>query len=85
VPLGRAFLTWKRYRGGQTTPIWTADLGDWGIERLPHQVSDGMSDAQYAAFDKNGKYLYFTASTNLGERGLARHVQPRSRSRAACM
>ena len=30
------------------------------------QVSDGMSDAQYAAFDKNGKYLYFTASTNTG-------------------
>ena len=25
-----------------------------------------MSDAQYARFDKNGKYLYFTASTDLG-------------------
>jgi tricorn protease len=31
-----------------------------------HQVSDGMSDALFANFDKNGKYLYFTASTNLG-------------------
>ncbi len=31
-----------------------------------HQVSDGMSDAEFARFDKNGKYLYFTASTNLG-------------------
>jgi len=31
-----------------------------------HQVSDGMSDAQFAKFDKNGKYLYFTASTNVG-------------------
>jgi tricorn protease len=30
------------------------------------QVSDGLSDARYAAFDKNGKYLYFTASTNTG-------------------
>jgi len=30
------------------------------------QVTDGMSDARYGAFDKNGKYLYFTASTNLG-------------------
>jgi tricorn protease len=30
------------------------------------QVTDGMSDARYAAFDKNGKYLYFTASTNNG-------------------
>src|SRR5579863_1654050 len=32
----------------------------------PHQASDGMSDAQFAKFDKNGKYLYFTASTNVG-------------------
>ncbi|HWP44791.1 MAG TPA: PDZ domain-containing protein, partial [Blastocatellia bacterium] len=31
-----------------------------------HQLTDGMSDARYAAFDKSGKYLYFTASTNLG-------------------
>jgi tricorn protease len=30
------------------------------------QITDGMSDAQSAAFDKNGKYLYFTASTNIG-------------------
>jgi tricorn protease len=30
------------------------------------QVTDGMSDALYPAFDKNGKYLYFTASTNMG-------------------
>src|ERR1700728_4489795 len=30
------------------------------------QIADGMSDAQYPAFDKNGKYLYFTASTDTG-------------------
>ncbi len=30
------------------------------------QVTDGMSDAQFAEFDKNGKYLYFMASTNQG-------------------
>jgi tricorn protease len=30
------------------------------------QVTDGMSDALYPNFDKNGKYLYFTASTNMG-------------------
>src|SRR5271170_7894272 len=30
------------------------------------QITDGMSDAEYAVFDKNGKYLYFTASTNVG-------------------
>jgi tricorn protease len=31
-----------------------------------HQVTDGMSDARFAVFDKNGKYLYFTASTDAG-------------------
>ena len=30
------------------------------------QLTDGMSDARYGSFDKSGKYLYFTASTNLG-------------------
>jgi tricorn protease len=35
-------------------------------EAQTHQTSDGLSDAEFAKFDKNGKYLYFTASTNLG-------------------
>jgi tricorn protease len=30
------------------------------------QITDGLSDARYTAFDKNGKYLYFTASTDVG-------------------
>jgi len=30
------------------------------------QVTDGMSNAATAVFDKSGKYLYFTASTNSG-------------------
>jgi len=29
-----------------------------------YQITDGMSDALYVAFDKDGKYLYFTASTD---------------------
>jgi len=35
-------------------------------ERKVTQVTDGMSDALYPNFDRNGKYLYFTASTNMG-------------------
>lgn len=31
-----------------------------------HQITDGLSDARYPAFDRSGKYLYFTASTDLG-------------------
>ncbi len=30
------------------------------------QITDGMSDASNPAFDRNGKYLYFLASTNDG-------------------
>ena len=31
-----------------------------------HQITDGMSDARHPAFDHDGQYLYFTASTNFG-------------------
>ena len=30
------------------------------------QLTDGLSDARYPVFDKGGKYLYFTASTDSG-------------------
>ncbi len=30
------------------------------------QLTDGLSDARYASFDKDGKFLYFTASTDVG-------------------
>jgi tricorn protease len=30
------------------------------------QLTDGLSDARFAAFDKSGKYIYFTASTDAG-------------------
>jgi len=43
------------------------------------QVTDGMSDATNAVFDSDGKYLYFTASTNVGESlGLDIHAVGRS-------
>jgi tricorn protease len=31
-----------------------------------NQITDGMSDTQWPNFDANGKYIYFTASTNTG-------------------
>ena len=43
------------------------------------QVTDGMSDAGNPVFDADGKYLYFTASTNAGEAlGLDIHAVGRS-------
>ncbi len=35
-------------------------------EARSFQVTDGMSDARFPAFDKSGKYLFFTASTDVG-------------------
>ncbi len=35
-------------------------------DKTTHQVTDGMSDASYATWDRNGKYLYFMASTDIG-------------------
>jgi tricorn protease len=34
--------------------------------RTSTQITDGMSNAANPVFDPNGKYLYFTASTNNG-------------------
>ncbi|MGH9449290.1 MAG: S41 family peptidase [Terriglobia bacterium] len=36
------------------------------VTRQTAQITDGMSDCLYPVFDANGKYLYFTASTNIG-------------------
>jgi len=39
----------------------------YGVEdKALHQITDGLSDAASVAFDKNGKYLYFIASTDDG-------------------
>ncbi|MGH9486944.1 MAG: S41 family peptidase [Terriglobales bacterium] len=42
--------------------VFIYSLADHSI----HQVTDGMSDCRYPQFDRSGKYLYFTASTNTG-------------------
>ena len=39
----------------------------YGVEdKTAHQVTDGLSDAASVAFDPNGRYLYFFASTDDG-------------------
>ena len=39
----------------------------YGVEdKTVHQITDGLSDTASIAFDKNGKYLYFLASTDDG-------------------
>ena len=52
------------------------------------QITDGMSDARSPDWDKSGKYLYFTASTDLGLSSVGfnmssnRHPVTRRRGRA---
>jgi tricorn protease len=46
------------------------------------QLTDGMSDARFADFDRGGKYLYFTASTDVAAikgSGMLRLNQPATR------
>jgi tricorn protease len=39
----------------------------WSVaEKKSYALTDGLSDAREPVFDPNGKYLYFTASTNAG-------------------
>jgi tricorn protease len=49
---------WKRYRGGQTKPIWIADLSDSSVEKLPRENSND-SDPMWV-----GKTIYFLSDRN---------------------
>ena len=49
VPLPRAFNIWKRYRGGQVTPLWIATLADSTIERVPRTDSNDFNPMWTAA------------------------------------
>src|SRR5712692_5446339 len=64
VPLPRAFLTWKHYRGGQTAPVWIANLADSSIEKLPRTNSNDFNpmwvgDRIYFLSDRNGPVTLF--------------------------
>ena len=37
TPVSNAFSSWKRYRGGRTTPIWVIDVNDWTHIEIPHE------------------------------------------------
>jgi tricorn protease len=64
VPLRPAFIAWKRYRGGRTTPIWIADLKDSRIEKIPRENSNDfypiwVGDRIYFLSDRNGRFSLF--------------------------
>ncbi len=60
--------SWKRYRGGQTTPIYIVRLSDLQLEKVPRENSnDGdpvwMGDTIYFLSDRNGPVTLFAYDT----------------------
>jgi tricorn protease len=60
---------WKRYRGGQTTPIWIADLKDSSVVKVPRENSNDhyplwIGDTIYFLSDRNGPVSLFAYDTN---------------------
>lgn len=56
---------WKRYRGGQTTPIWIATLADGSIEKVPRDNSNDskpmwVGDRIYFLSDREGPVTLFS-------------------------
>jgi len=68
VPHGQWQAAWKRYRGGQTTPVWIADLKDSSIAKVPRDNSNDhypmwVGDTVYFLSDRNGPVSLFAYDT----------------------
>src|SRR5262249_16693870 len=55
---------WKRYRGGQTTPIYVVKISDLALEKVPRQNSNDSNpvwfkDTVYFLSDRNGPVTLF--------------------------
>jgi tricorn protease len=61
-------LAWKRYRGGQTTPVYIVRLSDLQLEKLPRENSNDsdpvwVGDTVYFLSDRNGPVTIFAYDT----------------------
>jgi tricorn protease len=61
---------WKRYKGGQTTPIWIARLTDSKVEKVPRQNSNDrhpmwVGDTIYFVSDRGGRSSLYSYNTGL--------------------
>ena len=70
---------WKGYRGGQTTPVWIANLADSSIVKVPRQNSNDndpmwVGDTVYFLSDRNGPVTLFAYDTHTGAQ--TRVLQP---------
>lgn len=68
VPTDQWQRAWKRYRGGQTTPIWIANLADSSIVKIPRNNSNDsnpiwIGESVYFLSDRNGPVALFAYNT----------------------
>ena len=68
VPTDQWQRAWKRYRGGQTTPIWLATLSDSSVLKIPRNNSNDFNpmwvgDTVYFLSDRNGPVSLFAYDT----------------------
>ncbi|HTV83312.1 MAG TPA: PDZ domain-containing protein [Acidobacteriaceae bacterium] len=56
------WLTYTRQLTNHLRAVFVYSLASHNSTR----ITDGMSDCLYPSFDKNGKYIYFACSTNMG-------------------
>src|SRR5580704_2527582 len=68
MPITPAFQAWKRYRGGETTPIWLANLSDAKLEKIPRENSNDfnpiwLGEKVYFLSDRDGPVSLFSYDT----------------------
>ena len=78
VPHPKWQEAWKRYHGGQTTPIWIADLKDSSTVKIPRDNSNDhhpmwVGDTIYFLSDRNGPVSLFAYNTNTKQVSEALH------------
>jgi tricorn protease len=71
VPFPQWQPQWKKYRGGQTMPVWIADLADSHVTKVPRDNSNDrypmwVGDTVYFVSDRNGPRTLFAYDVNGG-------------------
>ena len=68
VPFAKWQDAWKRYRGGQTTPIWLVNMKTLDVEQIPRENSNEShpvwsGSTVYFLSDRNGPVSLFSYDT----------------------
>ena len=68
VPNGQWEPFWQGYRGGQTTPIWIADMADSSVVAIPRNGENDrfpmwIGDTIYFVSDRSGHYALYSYDT----------------------